>query len=376
MIYREFKGKQLSALGMGCMRLPTHAESRKIDVAAVEEMVALAFQKGVNYFDTAWAYHGGDSESVMGEVLSKYPRESYYLADKFPGYDEENMAKPAEIFERQLEKCKTEYFDFYLLHNINEQNIEHYVNRDYKVVEYLLEQKKLGRIRHLGFSTHGAPDTMQRFLDEFGKDMEFCQIQLNWLDWKMQRAKTKVEMLRNLNIPIWVMEPVRGGKLAALQPEYQQMLDAVRGGVSAVEWAFRFLQSVDGVVMTLSGMSNYEQMAQNIGIYETEKPLTAEETEALFQVAQAMTEKTSLPCTACRYCTEYCPMGLDIPFLIELYNEQVYFGGGYIPAMTVGAMPDEKKPSACIGCGACEKACPQMIKVSEMMQDFTKRLQK
>ena len=217
---------------------------------------------------------------------------------------------------------------------------------------------------------------MKRFLDAYGKHMEFCQIQLNWLDWKMQNAKGKVALLREYGLPVWVMEPVRGGKLASIAPESEAQLKQMRPEASVVEWAFRFLQSVPEVVMTLSGMSNEVQLKENIATFEMEKPLSGTEMQKLFDVAAAMTAKTSLPCTACRYCTSHCPMELDIPNIIELYNEHVYTGGGFLAPMAIGALPEDKKPSACLGCRACEAVCPQNIKISEMMTDFVKKLEK
>ena len=377
MIYKNFQDIKLSALGMGCMRFPLCKDgSKKIDKDATREMIYYAIRQGVNYFDTAWGYHHGTSEVVLGELLKAYPRESFYLASKFPGYDLNNMGKIKEIFEQQLERCGVEYFDFYLFHNLCELNVDAYLDPQYGIMNYMLEQKKAGRIRHIGFSTHGTLETVQRFLDAYGEHMEFCQIQLNWLDWKMQNAKAKVELLREKQIPIWVMEPVRGGKLAVLEADYEAQLKALRPEASTVEWAFRFLQSIPEVTVTLSGMSNMEQLAENIATYKEEKPLSDDEIQKLFDVARAMTSKSTLPCTACRYCTEYCPTGLDIPNLIELYNEHVYSGGGFLAPMAIGAMPEEKKPSACIGCRACEAVCPQNIKISEMMTDFVARLKK
>ena len=192
----------------------------------------------------------------------------------------------------------------------------------------------------------------------------------------MQNAKAKVELLKERNIPIWVMEPVRGGKLVNIDPAYEAELKALRPAASVVEWAFRFLQSIPEITVTLSGMSNMEQLKDNIATYETDKPLSEAEVQKLFGVARDMTAKNTLPCTACRYCTEHCPMGLDIPKMIELYNEHVYSGGGFLAPMAIGAMPEEKRPSACIGCRACEAVCPQNIKISEMMSDFVERLKK
>ena len=375
MIYKAFQGLNLSALGMGCMRFPVcDKDYAKIDTDAVRKMIDFAMKKGVNYYDTAWGYHSGNSETVLGSILKEYPRDSFYLATKFPGYNLDNMDKVKEIFEAQLQRCQVEYFDFYLFHNVCELNINQYLDPQYGIMEYLLEQKKNGRIRHLGFSTHGTLETVERFLAAYGEHMEFCQIQLNWMDWKMQNAKAKVELLQKRNIPIWVMEPLRGGKLVNLEPCYETALQEIRPDTSTVEWAFRFLQSIPEVVVTLSGMSNMEQLQDNIATFETEKPLTETEMQKLFDVANAMTAKSTLPCTACRYCTDHCPMGLDIPKHVELYNEHVYSGGGFLAPMAIGAMPEDKRPSACIGCRACEAVCPQNIKISEMMQDFIRRL--
>ena len=375
MIYKEYKGEHLSALGMGAMRLPTlDGDDARIDEAAAEAMVDRAMAAGVNYFDTAWGYHAGNSERVMGRALAKYPRASFYLADKFPGYDLANMDKVEEIFEKQLEKCGVEYFDFYLFHNVCEMNIDAYLDPKYGTYDYLLAQKKNGRIRHLGFSAHGDYDVMKRFLEAYGKDMEFCQIQLNYLDWDFQDAKRKVELLNQWNIPVWVMEPLRGGKLASLAPKDEAKLKALRPDEGIPAWAFRYLQSIPSVVVTLSGMSNMEQMKENIATFETDKPLNETELETLHAIAQGMVKKIVLPCTACHYCTSHCPQGLDIPNLLSLYNEHCFTQGGFIAPMALSAIPADKQPSACIGCRSCEAVCPQGIKISEAMADFTAKL--
>jgi len=366
---------QLSALGFGAMRLPTvNGNDAEIDEKAAAEMVDYAMKNGVNYYDTAWGYHSGNSELVMGRILGNYPRDSFCLASKFPGYDLSNMPKVKEIFEKQLEKCRVDHFDFYLFHNVCEMNIDAYLDPKYGILDYLLEQKKNGRIRHLGFSAHGKYSVMKRFLDAYGEYLEFCQIQLNWLDWTFQNAKEKTELLCEYNIPIWVMEPVRGGKLANLSDEHAAVLNALRPDEKIPAWAFRFIQSVPDTVVTLSGMSNFEQVKDNIKTFEEDKPLNEKEMAALMDIADKMTRKDALPCTACRYCTSHCPQGLDIPELIKLYNEHCLTGGGFIAPMALMAYPDDKKPSACVGCRSCEAVCPQQIKVSEAMSDFADRL--
>ena len=375
MIYKNFQGLKLSALGMGAMRLPViNGDDSRIDEKAAADMVRYAIAHGVNYYDTAWGYHDGNSELVMGRALGEYPRESYYLADKFPGYDLSNMTKVESIFEKQLEKCGVSYFDFYLFHNVCEMNIDAYLDPQYGIFDYLLRQKKAGRIRHLGFSAHGSYEVMKRFLEAYGKDMEFCQIQLNYLDWRFQDAKAKVELLNQYHIPVWVMEPLRGGKLASLSPADEKRLKELRPQEKIPAWAFRFLQGIPNVVVTLSGMSNREQLQDNLRTYEVEKPLNAQEMETLMAIADVMVGKIALPCTACHYCVSHCPQGLDIPALLALYNEHCFTEGGFIAPMAMMAIPEEKRPSACIGCRSCEAVCPQQIKISEAMADFSQKL--
>lgn len=375
MVYKDFQDLRLSALGLGAMRLPATGDNlSEIDEAETAKMVAFAMEHGVNYYDTAWGYHNGNSETVIGRVLSKYPRESYYLATKFPGYDLSNMDKAETIFEQQLQKCGVEYFDFYLFHNVCEMNIDAYLDPKYGIFDYLMKQKENGRIRHLGFSAHGDCDIMKRFLDAYGAHMEFAQIQLNWIDWSFQNAKEKTELLNKHQIPVWVMEPLRGGKLASVSADAAQKLQAMRPDEKIPAWSFRFLQGIEGVTMILSGMSSMEQLADNIQTFEADKRLNEQELTALLGIADDMI-KNILPCTACRYCTAHCPKGLDIPMLLKLYNEHCFTGGGFIAPMALMAEPEEKHPSACIGCKSCEAVCPQQIKISEAMADFHKKLQ-
>ena len=375
MIYRDYQDLSLSALGLGMMRLPVlDGDENRIDEAAALEMVDLAMARGINYYDTAWGYHGGNSELIAGKALSRYPRESYYLASKFPGYDLSNFGKTREIFEKQLEKCQTDYFDFYLFHNVCEMNIDAYLDPSYGTFDYLIEQKRSGRIRHLGFSCHGDLDVLRRFLDAYGEHMEFCQLQINWFDWEFQKAKEKYELVASRGIPVWVMEPLRGGKLASLGEDFLPRLRQLRPDESAAGWAFRFLQSLPDVKMILSGMSNMQQLEENLEIFDSDAPLSEAETDVLLGIAREMAERTAVPCTGSRYCTSYCPMELDIPRLLELYNEHVFTGGGFLAPMALGAMPEDKRPSSCIGCGACAAVCPQSIDIPGALADFCERL--
>ncbi len=375
MIYKDFKGLKLSALGLGTMRLPViDGKDGQINEEATAKMVALAMEQGINYFDTAWMYHEYMSEVVIGKILKQYPRDSFYLATKFPGMKKESRENPASIFEKQLEKCQVDYFDFYLIHNLNENNLAGYLDDNDPVMPYLLEQKENGRIRHLGLSVHGSAETLKAFLNKWGEHMEFCQIQLNYIDWKLQLACDKVALLNERNIPIWVMEPLRGGKLATLSEANTAKLKALRPDEGIPAWGFRYLQSIPGVTMVLSGMSNEEQIMDNIRTFSTDCPLNEEEMKVIGEIAAEMSG--GVPCTSCRYCTTVCPMGLDIPNLIGMYNEHVFSEGGFLAPMLVSAMHKDKRPDACLRCRACEKMCPQNIKISEVLDDFTAMLEK
>ena len=379
MVYRDFQDLRLSGLGFGAMRLPViDGDDGNIDREKTFELIDKAMSGGINYYDTAWGYHNGQSEIVLGEALAKYPRESFYISSKFPGYDLSNMPKVKEIFEKQLEKTGMEYFDFYLFHNVCEMNIDQYLDPKFGIFDYLMEQKKNGRIRHLGFSCHGEYETLKRFIDAYGEHMEFCQIQLNYLDWKFQDAKAKVELLNEKGIPIWVMEPLRGGKLAALDDKFEAELKALRPDEAIPAWAFRFLQSIEGVTMVLSGMSTMQQLEDNLKTFGEDKPLNEKEMDALMSVVDRMLERKSVPCTACHYCVSHCPQGLDIPRLISLYNEHFITieGGGFdfIAPMALSAIPDEKRPASCLHCHSCEQVCPQQIKISDMMSDFVSEI--
>ncbi len=371
MIYKNFQDKQLSMLGFGAMRLPLIEGTNQVDEEQVFEMVRYMADHGVNYYDTAHPYHGGESEKIIGRALKQLPRDSYYLATKYPGHQLASSYDPAEIFEEQLEKCDVEYFDFYLLHNVCEMSMPAYTSEKWQIIPYFLEQKRNGRIKHLGFSTHARVECLDEFLSVYGKDMEFCQIQMNYLDWTLQNAKEKCEVLAKYDIPVWIMEPVRGGKLANLSEENHGKLEALRPGATDADWGYRWFQDIPGVAVVLSGMSNVQQMVENIATFETYAPLNETEKNALYEIAEGM--KSFVPCTACRYCCDGCPQGIDIPNLLNMYNDYCFAPSGTI-GMTVDLLPEGTKPSDCIGCGACMNICPQSIDIPAALADFTKRL--
>lgn len=374
MIYRNFKGKNLSLLGFGAMRLPLLSDkSGEVDEKLVAEMVRYAMEHGVNYYDTAYPYHNAKSEIIIGKALKQFPRESYYLATKYPGHQISESYYPEEIFEEQLKKCGVSYFDFYLLHNVYENSIGTYTDSKWGIVDYFVKQKQLGRIKHLGFSCHGMQNILEDFLNQYGDVMEFCQIQVNYLDWTLQDAKAKYELLAGCKIPVWVMEPVRGGKLANLDKASKEKLEKFQPEASAASWAFRWLQGLENVKMILSGMSDMEQVRDNVHTFEALNPLTKEEEYVLMEIAEGM--KDSVPCTACRYCCGDCPKGLDIPKLLSLYNE-MRVSPSFNVGMTIDSMEHGSRPSACIGCKRCAKVCPQKIDIPEAMKEFAGMLEK
>lgn len=383
MIYKSFQNLHISQLGLGNMRLPTAGDGGPIDQKKAREIIEYAYAHGINYFDTAYRYHNGESETFVGSVLKQYPRESFYLASKMPGhmmnYRDGKLGfqgylsglqvnSPADIFEEQLEKCQVDYFDFYLLHNLCESSYDFYTDEDLRVVDYLLAQKKAGRIRHLGFSSHGRPETIEKFLN-WRDCFEFAQIQLNYLDWSLQQAGQKYDILTAHQIPVIVMEPVRGGRLANLSGQHTARLKAARPDASVASWAFRYLQMLPNVQIVLSGMTTLEQLKDNLATFEAPAPLSAGERAILDGVVSDLVRL--VPCTACRYCCEECPQGLNIPKLIATYNE-LCNGSDLVHFNLTGA--GDEDPSRCIGCGACRHICPQEIETPEIMQKLAQML--
>lgn len=376
MVTVDFKNLKLPLLGLGTMRFPLKEGSNNpadIDESKVSQMIAYAMENGVNYFDTAYPYHASQSEIVLGKILKNYPRDSYYLATKFPGHQILSSYDPEAVFEDQLKKCGVDYFDFYLLHNVYEDSIKIYNDERWGIIDYFVKQKELGRIKHLGFSSHGGCRLLREFLSQHGDKMEFCQIQLNYVDWSLQDAKTKCDILKEYDIPVWVMEPVRGGKLANLPDEAGLKLKAIDEGRTNAEWAFRWLQGIDNVKMILSGMSDMDQLSENIEIFKELKPLSEDENKVLYEIADSM--KNTVPCTACRYCTDGCPMGIDIPELLANYNE-ICFAPSFNIGMRMDALPAGKRAQDCISCGMCSQICPQRIDIPSALKDFTVRLDK
>lgn len=377
MTYNDALIDKISMLGMGFMRLPYKDHFSNILVDESIKLVDTAIENGINYFDTAWEYAGGKSEIILGEALKKYKRDSIYIATKFPGYDLGNFGNVEKIFESQLEKLQTDYIDYYLLHNVCEYNIDYYLNDEkYKTIEYLLKQKNQGRIRHLGFSSHARPETLELFLNKYSNKMEFAQIQLNFLDWEFQNAKKKVEILNNNNIPIWVMEPLRGGSLCKFDNDIEEYLKQVAPNQSITSLGFRFLQGIKGINLVLSGMSTAEQILENSKYFSSFDPLSREEKEALSNVANKLMSKSTIGCTKCKYCVEKCKKNLNIPRFIEMYNEHTYSNGGFIVPMELDSMSKNELPNNCLNCKSCEKVCPQGIEITKILKEISTLIKK
>lgn len=369
MIYKDFKGKSISMLGMGNMRLPVN--DGKVDRAKAQEIIDYVYASGVNYYDTAYMYHQGESEKFIGEALKKYPRDSYYLATKMPGFMLQPGQTPQSVFEEQLSRCQVDYFDFYLLHNVNEGSVNIYNDEKLCIINYLLEEKKKGRIKHFGFSCHSKPNTLKAFLDKWDC-FEFVQIQLNYLDWELQDAKQMYEIISSHGLPVWVMEPVRGGRLAALNPEADALLLKEQPEASIASWAFRYLMGLDNVQLILSGMTTLEQAQDNVKTFSKLQPLNEDEEVVLEKALDILKSADSIPCTKCNYC-EGCPMKLDIPGLFAIYNE-LSIAPGFGVMMAINGIPEERKPYRCISCGQCLTKCPQSIDIPGYMQKFAKKL--
>ena len=356
MIYNEFQDKKLSLLGFGTMRLPVNEEGI-IDEAQVAEMTDYALAQGVNYFDTAYPYHNGESERVMGRVLGAYPRDSYYLATKYPGQrfsaEEQN---PAKIFEEQLGKCGVDYFDFYLFHANSAIRHEKFTNtRSYDIVQ---ELKAEGKIRHVGMSFHDTAEVLDKILTD-RPEIEVVQLQFNYADYDDPSVQSRAcyEVCQKHGKPVLVMEPVKGGSLVNLPQKAMDLLSD-----TPASYAIRFAASFDSVVMVLSGMSNMEQMLDNIRYMKDFQPLTESEMELIGKVRTIYQAQNRIPCTACRYCTDGCPAGIQIPDLFACLNDKREGKETNYDAFEV-------KADACVECGQCEDECPQHLQIRDLLKE-------
>ncbi len=367
--------KSMPKLGFGLMRLPTKED--RIDQDRLCHMVDAYMQAGMNYFDTAYVYHGGNSEKAIREALVKrYPRDRFMLATKLPAWCMKEPGDRDRIFNEQLNRCGVEYFDFYLLHSIEDGgNGETYERLD--CFNWGMQKKAEGKIRHFGFSFHGSPAYLIQVLDRH-PEIEFVQIQLNYADWNnpVVRSGELYEILHNRNIPIIVMEPVKGGTLAQLKPELEEMFRAARPSASAASWALRFVGSLPGVMTILSGMSTEDQMADNIGTFSAFEPLSGEEKNLVDKVRAIMLNIPQIGCTSCRYCTPGCQMKSSIPDVFRAVNTMPLYGDVFRPKAFYGGVIGQGhgRASECIGCGQCEGVCPQHLPIIELLKEASEKL--
>ena len=365
MVYKAFQDISLSRLGMGNMRLPVQGDKAgaPVDRIRAQEIIDYAMENGINYFDSAYVYHGGESEKFLGEAMKNYPRESYYLATKFllsanPDYK--------AVFEEQLARLQTDHIDFYLLHAVFDENCQSYL--DSGCIEYFLEMKKAGYIRYLGFSSHASVETLTKMAGHHPWD--FAQLQLNYFDWQYGNTKKEYKVLEERNIPIMVMEPVRGGRLATLSSEAEEMLKTAHPDWSMASWALRWVKRLPQVQVILSGMSSIGQIQDNIKTFQEPEGLTGADTELLMRACEAFKKQVSVPCTACRYCCDDCPVKIDIPAYLDVYNSYKTDGPWGLNRME--GIESEGKPAGCIGCGACVGHCPQSIRIPEIMSELAR----
>ena len=362
-------------LGFGLMRLPER--DGKIDLEQVCRMADAYLNAGLTYFDTAYVYHGGNSEKIVREALAKrHARDRYTVATKLPAWCMKEEADRDRIFGEQLERTGLTYFDFYLLHSIEDGGNGETYDR-LNCWEWALEKKAKGQIRHFGFSFHGSPEYLEKLLDDH-PEVEFVQIQLNYADWEnpVVQSGRLYEILRRRNVPIIVMEPVKGGTLAKLTPELEARFKAIRPDASIASWALRFVASLPGVMTVLSGMSNSEQVADNLKTFCHFEPLTDAEKAAVEDVRRSIMSAEQIGCTACRYCTDGCPMNIAIPDVFRAVNTMKLYGDEFRPKAFYSGLVNQGhgRASDCVACGQCEGVCPQHLPIIELLKDASARL--
>ena len=369
---KEFEN--MPKLGFGLMRLPEN--DGKIDIDHVCRMVDKYMEAGLNYFDTAYVYHGGKSEVAAREALVKrYPRDSFMIATKLPAWEMHDKSDVDRIFNEQLTRAGVDYFDFYLLHSIEEgNNYDTYVK--YDCFNWGVQKKAEGKIKHFGFSFHGSPELLEKIVDEH-PEVEFVQIQLNYLDRTnpVVRSGELYDILQKRGIPIIVMEPVRGGMLANMPPEIEKMFKEMRPDRSVASWALRFVGSLDGVMTILSGMSNEDQMDDNLKTFTDFESLSQEEMALVDKVTQKLLGMPQIGCTACKYCCDGCPMGISIPDVFRTINTlRRYPDDWRSKNFYSGLIQRSGRAADCIACGQCEGVCPQHLPIIELLKEASEIL--
>lgn len=356
-----------SLLGFGCMRFPKEKGKDTADPALTKAMIHRAMEAGVNYYDTAYAYGGGNSERTLAAALDGYPRESYFLANKLPIWMLKKEADMERIFQESLDRCRTDYFDFYLAHSLDRETIPILGKLD--VPGFLERKRREGKVRYVGFSFHDTPEYLRTMLEMHPWD--FCQLQINYADWTLDNAKELYELTVEYDVPCIIMEPVRGGFLAAPPEAAAQVLRQGDGDRSPASWALRFAASLPNVRVVLSGMSTPEQVEDNLRTFsQPDIRLSPQEEEMVLAAGEALRGREGIPCTGCRYCGG-CPQGIDIPGIFTDYNKVVVFGdkeGNYARDYREHILAQRRGADQCVECGACTAACPQGLKIPTLLQ--------
>jgi predicted aldo/keto reductase-like oxidoreductase len=366
---------EMPKIGFGLMRLPE--KDGAIDIEQVSQMADAYMEAGFNYFDTAYVYHSGNSEKAVKEaIVKRYPRESFTIATKLPAWFLHTPEDRDKVFEEQLDRCGLDYFDYYLLHSLEDGN-NYDTYEKYDCFNWGIKKREEGRIKHFGFSFHGTPELLVQVLDKH-PEIEFVQIQLNYADWdnKIVHSGELYEILRDRNIPMIIMEPAKGGKLANLDDECAEILKAIRPEKSIASWAFRYVGSLPGIATILSGMSTPEQMEDNINTFKDFEPLSEEELAAIDKVKEILNRVELAGCTSCKYCVEGCPMGISIPDVISAVNTKRKFPGDMRPQFFYNGLVDRySHASDCIACGQCEGVCPQHLPIIDLMKEAVEKFE-
>lgn len=358
---RKYKNIEVPLLALGCMRLPM-TKNNEIDQQELDRMVDYCMEHGANYFDTAYMYVDGKSEIAIGKSLKRFKREDFMLADKSPIYKMKTREDVRKIFDEQLKKCQVDYFDFYMCHNINQNTVGIY--KDVHMVEELIKLKKEGKIKYLGFSFHGTPEILKDVVKDYNWD--FAQLQVNYLDWDVVKAHEQYDIVQAENIPVTVMEPLRGGGLVNLSDKALAKLKENSNNTPAA-FGLRWAASRDNVVTVLSGMSNLEQIKENIQTFIVYKDMDENEEKLAQKIAKIIQSQGEINCTACKYCTEVCPRGINIPAIFALYNQYKVTNNKMLFKIYYESLADNEKADKCIKCNLCNKNCPQSLDIPNLL---------